>query len=104
MHIDDGREPIDGHLPEGRVADDSGVVDHDVHSPQASRAESMIACPPSGLVTLWESATARPPAGGFRPRRRDGAVPGTYHGRGHELTHDECGRHTSRKCAGNLHR
>ena len=63
MHIDDGREPIDGHLPEGRVADDSGVVDHDVHSPQASRAESMIACPPSGLVTLWgRRRPGHPPA------------------------------------------
>ena len=42
---------------------------------------------------MGESATARPPAGGFRPRRRDGSCWHYYHRRGHELTHDECGRH-----------
>ena len=37
MHIHEGVEPIGGHLLEGRVADDSGVVDHDVHSPPGAK-------------------------------------------------------------------
>ena len=37
MHIDEGVEPSGGHLLEGRVADDSGVVDHDVHSPPGAQ-------------------------------------------------------------------
>jgi hypothetical protein len=32
VDVDEGFKPIGGHVLEGRVADDSGVVDHDVHA------------------------------------------------------------------------
>jgi hypothetical protein len=58
VHINQRFEPIGGHIVERRVADDAGVVDDDSTRPQVVIAVSMIACPPSGLVTLWVSAMA----------------------------------------------